>query len=267
LALVASAYAHDDASSEWVSVFGGWMMHKSCIYEIPEGVKLNVEEDLKTRVCKYPAQLRAPDAQVYAMDTEEPIPGGVATAMNTSWNVPSLPVTQGSQVVYFWPGFKSQQPVMGYPVLQPVLQYGQNGKRSWELQSWFVWGNKGISYTGPAIAVNVGDVLGSYMEYQAATKDWVCYGIDINTGKSSTLDATAVQTDGTTYNYAMLVLETIMPSTACNYYPANGNTGVTFTGVKVNGATPNWVKQIAMTECSQTITSTSGDKVQFTWTS
>jgi hypothetical protein len=28
---------------------------------------------------------------------------------------------------------------MGYPVLQPVLQYGQQGG-SWELQSWFVDG-------------------------------------------------------------------------------------------------------------------------------
>jgi hypothetical protein len=29
---------------------------------------------------------------------------------------------------------------MGYPVLQPVLQYGQHGG-FWELQSWFVDGS------------------------------------------------------------------------------------------------------------------------------
>jgi hypothetical protein len=37
----------------------------------------------------------------------------------------------------FWPGFKSKQPEMGYPVLQPVLQFGERGPE-WALQSWFV---------------------------------------------------------------------------------------------------------------------------------
>ena len=38
------------------------------------------------------------------------------------------------------PGFKSEKPEMGYPVIQPVLQYGEHG-REWQLQSWFVDAN------------------------------------------------------------------------------------------------------------------------------
>lgn len=53
--------------------------------------------------------------------------------------VPELPENAEGQVDYFWPGFKSGEPEMGLPVLQPVLQYGQHGA-AWELQSWFVHG-------------------------------------------------------------------------------------------------------------------------------
>jgi len=260
-ALLVSCFAQSE--SDWVHVPGGWIMHKSCIYEMPEGKVLDFEE-IKDRKCEYAA--RAPEAQVYAMDTEWKV-GGVAvgTAMNTSWNCPALPVTQGSQTVYFWPGFKSDQPVMGYPVLQPVLQYGQHGK-FWELQSWFVWGNNGVSYTGPAITMNPKENINSWMQYDASTQGWTVYGINTNSSKSSTLKVTNAQVGGSQFQYAMLVLETIMPTTSCTYYPAGGDTGVTFYGVSVNGIVPTWNPEITMKECQQKITIPGkGDVVQFTW--
>ena len=66
----------------------------------------------------------------------------------TDWVVPPLPKAHSygrSQVVYFWPGFKASAPEMGYPVLQPVLQFGQHGSH-WELQSWFVDANSQLRY-------------------------------------------------------------------------------------------------------------------------
>ena len=44
----------------------------------------------------------------------------------------------------FRPGFKSEKPEMGYPVIQPVLQYGEHG-HEWQLQSWFVDANSARS--------------------------------------------------------------------------------------------------------------------------
>ena len=81
--------------------------------------------------------------------------------MVANWVVPKLPDVHRTQVVYFWPGFKSKQPEMGLPVLQPVLQYGQHGAK-WQLQSWFVHGG---AVTAPAIDVSPGDAITSYMTY------------------------------------------------------------------------------------------------------
>jgi hypothetical protein len=243
-------------------------MHKSCVHELPNETHLKMEEiEAKAALCAFPAFPSAPQAQVYAMDTVLQVPnGGLINQNNCSWNVPPLPATMGSQVVYFWPGFKSGQPVMGYPVLQPVLQYGQHGK-FWELQSWFVWGNKGVSFTGPAIPVSNGDMLDSYMQIDSS-KTWTVYGIDRKTGQSSTLHVTNTQVGGSDFPYNMLVLETIMPTEACGYYPAGGSTGVTFTNNIMNNApvaSTAWTPQVTMTQCQQKIMIASSGNVQFTW--
>jgi len=52
---------------------------------------------------------------------------------------------------------------MGYPVLQPVLQYGQTGRAMWQLQSWYVWGQGGRAVTGAVVSVNPGDKLTTYV--------------------------------------------------------------------------------------------------------
>ena len=60
------------------------------------------------------------------------------SAFTANWKVPELPAEEHGQTIYFWPGFKAQQPEMGLPVLQLVMQYGQGASRKWQLQSWFV---------------------------------------------------------------------------------------------------------------------------------
>merc|ERR1719223_2209377 len=105
--------------------------------------------------------------QIYASDvhlkSEEPL-----KSFTADWVVPPLPKVNRGQVVYFWPGFKSQQPEMGLPVLQPVLQYGEHSG-SWELQSWFVDGNdwRFPAVTAPYIQVSPGDKITSYMSLSA----------------------------------------------------------------------------------------------------
>merc|ERR1712130_548713 len=58
--------------------------------------------------------LNKPRIQIYASDTHmhsvEPL-----TSFTADWLVPALPRQDYGQTVYFWPGFKSQQPEMGWP--------------------------------------------------------------------------------------------------------------------------------------------------------
>lgn len=144
------------------------------------------------------------------------------------------------QVVYFWPGFKASQPEMGYPVLQPVLQYGEHGPK-WALQSWFV-DARDRNYpvvTAPAIAVSPGDQIVSYMQLSADGKAWTVSGSNVATGENSTLKIPYAKAGDTDYDYAMLVNENINVDEKCYLMPQGTN--VTFTRVTVNGQkAPGW---------------------------
>ena len=78
--------------------------------------------------------------QIYAADTHAKTNETQFRSMTSNVVVPPVPTSKSSQTVYFWPGFKSQSPEMGYPVIQPVLQFGEYNSK-WQLQSWFVDAN------------------------------------------------------------------------------------------------------------------------------
>jgi len=248
---ISLSYAND-----WVHVPGGYILHKSCIFEVPNGQV----QDVDITTCQYPPK-RSPSLQIYAMDVHYAPPAG-ATQMNASWIVPKEPSEDDGQVVYFWPGFKSTKPEMGLPVLQPVLQYGQRGS-NWELQSWFVWGDNGVAITAPAIRVSPGDKIDSYMDYDAAKKIWTVYGKDKDTGKVSNLQIARSRACNCNYQWTMLVLETIMSEGVCSNYPSS--TSLTFTNVQVSGMNPQWTTRVQMHDCNQAITQVNKDTVQLSW--
>jgi len=249
VALVAAGH------SKLVRVPGGYWLDESCIFEAKDG---HVKELSR---CATPGK---PAVQMYDLDVNYSPPSGSVSHMNTSWAVPPLPEQAAGQVVYFWPGFKSSQPVMGYPVLQPVLQYGQQGPY-WMLQSWFVWGQQGIAYTGTAIPIKPGNVISSYMSYSTTARTWTVYGQNTATKDASVLKVSLAKIDHQAFQWAMVVLETIMDTGYCKYYPG-GNHNVTFTGIKVNNlVVSNWNAQQNGKDCNQTITFDNSGDVTMTW--
>ncbi|EOD29042.1 hypothetical protein EMIHUDRAFT_113922 [Emiliania huxleyi CCMP1516] len=143
-------------------------------------------------------------------------------------------------VVYFWPGFKATAPEMGYPVLQPVLQYGERG-RAWALQSWFVDANdrRFPVATAPAVDVQPGDRITSYMRLSADGSTWTVSGTNRESGEDSTLHIAHSRAGRADYDYAMLVNENINVDERCDRMPAAPS--LTFTNVTVNGhAKPAW---------------------------
>jgi hypothetical protein len=151
---------------------------------------------------------------------------------------------------------------MGLPVLQPVLQYGQHGAE-WELQSWFVWGEQGVSVTAPAIPVTAGDKLVSYMDYDKGSQVWTVYGQNTRTMRESNLKIARSKACNCDYKWAMLVLETIMDPNVCGDYPAS--TSLTFTGVTVGGSTVQWTPKVQGHDCKQAITQVNNDTITLTW--
>ena len=211
------------------------MVPAECIVSLPNGGTYNLSTARVPPGCDVTA-ISSPAVQIYAADVEyqskEPL-----TSFTADWEVPPLPTEKKRQVVYFWPGFKASKPDMGYPVLQPVLQYGERGSK-WELQSWFVDANdrKYPVATAPAIDVFPGDKITSSMKLDGKT--WTVHGLDQTTGKDSTLSIAYEKAGDTDYDWAMLVNENINVNTDCALMPAASK--LTFTNVAINGAAPKW---------------------------
>lgn len=243
----------------------GCLMHESCVKTVANGQVVDDSFDLS---CAY--DMLTSNEQVYAMDahTDDSV---TFKQMNSSWTVPALPTTKQGQTVFFWPGFKAQQPEPGYPVLQPVLQYGQRpGQTTWELQSWFVWAKHflPISVTGPSLKVSAGDHITSWMNFDDASQTWTVYGRNDANGEESVLSVTNSKVGKQDFKYAMHVLETVMPaSDYCSLYPPDNK--IEFTDISANnGAGVNWQPRTGKSDCQQKVTATTkGDDVKFTWVS
>jgi len=223
---------------------GGYDIPEGCVTALSNGALFNASAAPPAKEGCGAAGVESPLIQIYAADVhfKSDVP---LTSFTADWVVPPLPSSHSvgrSQVVYFWPGFKAQQPEMGYPVLQPVLQYGERG-RSWALQSWFVDAKdpRFPVVTAPEIEVKPGDKLTSFMSLSSDGTTWTVSGTNKNSGEDSTLHIAYSSAGKTDYENAMLVNENINVDEHCDRMPASS--GVTFTNVTVNGKSPAWVKR------------------------
>lgn len=261
-------------SAGWQRVPGGSWVHDSCIHEILDGQVADVP---KCEYETYPANEFAPNAfgsmerveispKVQCYDQKAFSTANTEfTQMNASFVVPPMPKRNAGQTVFLWPGFKATTPIIGQPVLQPVLQsyYGA----SWQLQSWGV-GIPAGTMTGPKIDVREGDLITSYMELVGGI--WTIYGQNTRTGEESVLRLSKSQAcSGCQYTNAVFVSENIMDRYQCDYYPAN--TGIEFKEIVVNGRADHGTQwksgyDCGSPDCNQEVVSSSdGKSVQLTW--
>jgi hypothetical protein len=264
----------------FVQVPGGTLIHKSCIVSVPHGFVVEGEalgdtilrnpttgEQKVIPACKHIAPSQ-PNQQVYAMDVHYVATPTLMANMNTSFNAPALPSQNAGQVVYFWPGFKSTDPTMGLPVLQPVLQFGtdsEGGGNYWCVRSWFVYGNAGIAYVSPEVAVKEADNIDSWMSYDSPSQMWTIYSYNTNSKQTTTLTVSRAKTQNTDFHVAMLVLETIMSPNNCKLLPAAPGNEITFSGILVNGVIPPWTQRVTLHDCNDTISVGADNTVKFTW--
>jgi len=264
--MLKSALLLAPTAAEYVRVPGGFWVHEECIHEVPSGELADVQE------CPHPTYSvdewspnGEPEPNTQCYDQKAYITSSSEfTELNATFVVPPLPTRGVGQTVYLWPGFKATEPIIGRPVLQPVLQYGQVGGATWELQSWAV-GIPSGSITAPAIPVSPGDSLTTYMQLNGDT--WTVYGRNDNTGQESDLRISKRHAGSQLYTNAVFVSENVMSRYHCDYYPANQ--GVEFTAVTANGQAPGqWQVgyDCGSPDCGQKVIQNSdGTSVQLTW--
>jgi hypothetical protein len=134
--------------------------HPSCLFEVQRGEQVAangniVRTDGTERAvsqCTYPhfdrAGRRVDGSATGVRTSETPVPGighsylalFTETISNVTWfsadfKVPLAPYRHGGEVVYFFNGI---EPSDESQIIQPVLQWNEDGKNTWAVSSWYV---------------------------------------------------------------------------------------------------------------------------------
>lgn len=276
LQLISSASIAAAPSSTLIPGTGGRAVRNECILNVANGALITQDlEALLPSHCFTATALHAADAairlpnQVYALDAH--IESDSIRSLTASFTVPTAPTSWMGfgNVNYLWPGFKATQPAIGYPVLQPVLQYGQTGA-SWQVQSYFVNQQRGgasAASAPPLRDVIAGDVIDTSMMLEGGI--WTIYGGNRRTGLNSTLRIAASATGKAApadFNYAMFVYETIMPPSECTLLSADDH-GITFENIFFNGEhnVSSWTPRNGRTDCNLTVAVGDDATVKMAW--
>jgi hypothetical protein len=135
------------------------------------------------------------------------------------WIVPSNPSKNGG-LVYL---FNGMEPKTQNWILQPVLQFGNNGYfggNYWVISSWLVGGN-GYAFYSPAERVNPGDKLYgvTFMTGDSGGKlSWEVWAQDVTTGAYTWITA---NTTGLQWTWAYAAVLEAYNITSCSEFPAN----------------------------------------------
>lgn len=175
---------------------------------------------------------------------------GAMSYLHAQWNVPAAPTNQGSQTVYFFPGFEN---LSGSTIIimQPVLAWNQGGSgiAGWSGASWNccsvgnVYHSAYISVTGSTIS---GDVGGSGCSTSTGVcSNWQIVTYDWGSGASTTLNTNS---GGRVMNWTFGGVLEAYGVSSCNQFPG---TSVTFSAFYLNDitgahiATPSWTHNTA----------------------
>jgi hypothetical protein len=244
----------------WVQIPGA-LMHPSCIHELPKGARVEVIGDKLTGdvtmggrvIAHYNACAEAPISTrgraTAATAAMAATPGQAAPALQAKkaptvngwveaiehnvslassdnlhevsgyWFVPSNPSSNGG-LVYL---FNGMEPSTQNWILQPVLQYGNNGYfggNYWVIASWLV-GSNGYAFYSPAERVNPGDkIYGvTFITGEASGKlNWEVWAQDVTNGAYSWITA---NTTGLHWTWAYAAVLEAYNIGSCSQLPAS----------------------------------------------
>jgi len=234
-----------------VTPFG--YFHSSCVQSLAEGEKLLANGRVQhangtvagnAAVCKYPhytrdgklvnsaANIGGARTNGSASTTSPEVNGwlenaNVATgspavsygALNARWTVPSQPLANDGQVLFFFPGLEDID--FTQSILQPVLTWYQG---QWFLASWNCC-LSGIVVSSPPVNVSPGDeIYGSITSTCApgtlTCATWNVLTLDMSTGQSTTLGDTP--SNGQIFNWAFGGVLEPYSVISCDDFPADG---------------------------------------------
>jgi hypothetical protein len=265
----AAAASVNTATDDYVATPAG-LYHKSCVREIPAGAVVDRAEVVHLRdgsrhqvpPCAFAARASirpgnrpstvAPSRPGVASPT---INGWVEYTWATSsgspykriladWTVPAAPAGSygaSGKVYYTFPGLQSNT-----YIIQPVLQYGNNGGFGgayWTIASWQCGSSSSNCFHSTPITVSSGNAIHGDVTASGCVGGSCTW--TITTTNSSTAQSTTYQAvDTENYWQATSGAVEVYQASTCSDFPANTNynsSGVFYTNVAVYGNTFNLV--------------------------
>jgi hypothetical protein len=220
--------------------------HPSCVLKIAEGETLLANRRILQRAdgtlenipaCAYPHYAASgPITAAGATKVESPtIDGWVGSESVTTgtsygeivadWVVPPAPASSNGEIVYFFPGMEDSNDVVS--IIQPVLQYGDNGYfggNDWVIASWNCCPSGITDYSTP-VSVNTGDVIQGTVKSTCSAGTESCSTWNITTADETTGGSTTLansSSEGQTFNWAFGGVLEAYNISQCSDYPPNG---------------------------------------------
>lgn len=149
----------------FVPGISGRALHRDCVHSVPNGAQVRDNGDVYVDgklvdsfgICTH-APLAPLPGNGWVEDAHEPIPNSPGyhfSSMTNQWSVPQSPTTSNAAPLYLWSGLENSA---RNAVVQPVLQWGYNGKfgsQEWDMTVWYVY----TDATGHLVSVYNHDYL------------------------------------------------------------------------------------------------------------
>jgi hypothetical protein len=229
------------APADYVITPGGIVVHKDCVHQVPDGATVNADLSVTLKGKKIAQHAACTHKRYRFAGSADATPPGTGNGwVETSWGnatsttfthmevgywvVPANPVNRG-QLIYLFPSLTN-----GNSILQPVLQWGNNGYfggPSWVYANWWVM-TASTYFVSSVTNASVGDQMWGSMDmtFQSAPNQyWQVVVKDITKGLTTTSNFTVPETNA--FSSAQVgALEAYRVST-CDSFPS-GSSGQTY---------------------------------------
>jgi hypothetical protein len=236
---------------------GGHLIHRSCLHEVPNGASFDDKDQVTAsglRIkdippCSYPEGATAARAVSPAVNGW--VVASIATPVNGwnysqiteiagTWTVPAKPARSGAVIFMF----NALQDNTSTVIMQPVLQYGNNGRfggNKWVLASWYGGPMfEGNYFHSSPIDVSPGEVIEGLVhvtvtgnidcDASGVCDGWTIRGtVNGDTSRRSTIFATSSQP----MSMAVAGALELYNVTNCNQLPSGSGGVTTFSDVRV----------------------------------
>jgi hypothetical protein len=276
LALAQTAYGQTDYSQavaqhpDWAQIPGA-LIRRDCVHVLPKGATVEIDNDgqltgnvtmngeflahydacSETPIVTRPhggkqSLVQVPSAgNGWVEDDQWNAPlnsNDNIDYLDNTWAVPSYPTSSGA-LIYLFNGIS---PPSETYIIQPVLQYGNNGMfggNYWGIASWLVGPTQ--AFVSPFETVNPGDRIHGYTQMTGQSGNVLYYSIVANDDTSGAYSVLNVWTRNLQWTWAYRGVLEAYNVNSCANFPASkrtvfGNTIVDHDFPYYRKLTPNW---------------------------